>query len=148
MRFANVREALDYITIGDGAEWSEEKMDKVYHFLKKLPHNPKEIDFGYGFITMTVKDYNAGWFAVVKYGKHEGRLSVKIVDGDMMDAREGRVKTNKEALELLEKYEAVECPSDTDKYWHMSDDHKYWSKMNDLFMKYLSERKSIESQLA
>ena len=143
----NVRDAIAYACKGDGIDFNRETYDKLISYFYKLPHNPKEttfLNFGREFI---IKDYSEGWFAVVAVWVEDEKIRVKLCDGDMMDKDDNRAKSNKEALEIMAKFDDIKWASDIDEYWNMSDDHKYWSRMNDINRKAHWESDRLYSKL-
>lgn len=128
MKFT-VKEGLEYFKLGNEMDYTEERLEKIESFIKKFPHNPRETRIQHvsnGIIKiMYIKDFEKGWFAEVYIGYGNNKIIAQVVDGDNLDTNENRVKTNHEALELLEIYHSLKYMSDIDKYWQMSDDHKY-----------------------
>lgn len=139
-----IREALDYIEQANGKPYTEELHIKVEKFLHNLPRNPENDRYD----EVTVKDYNNGWFAVVRFFKNmDGTMFIKRVDGDNMDENPNRVKTNEEALQVLKELDEIRFASDIDEHWNMSDDHRYWRRMNDLDNKAWNKREQLLKKL-
>lgn len=123
-----VRDALKCIAKGDGQPFSFEQREKIINFIRKLPHNPKnyfEILRGHSdgdILRYTVMDYNEGWFATITIGDDRKTFNIHI-DGDNLDRNNpNRVKSNDEAMKLIEEFHAIKFYSDYDQYWQMSDD--------------------------
>jgi hypothetical protein len=143
----NVRDALAYAVKGDGMEYSEEKYDKLYKFLKGLPHNPNEVEHFISGVTFYIKDYKEGWFAQINLHHDKEKIYISMPDGDMMDKSDTRVKCNYEALKLMKELSEVKWAYDIDKHWNMSDDHRYWNKMNKIDEDARFTTRNIYSQL-
>lgn len=142
-----VSEALDYVQRATGMEYTEELNDKVLNFLQKLPRHPCEVRYDGSRTDITIRDYDYGWFVTVLVMNDKGKMLVKVVDADNLDPSPSRVKTNAEALALLQEYSEIRFASDVDKHWNMSDDHKYWRKMNDMDNRAREKQDEIKRKL-
>lgn len=144
-----VREALAYIVRGNGMTYTEQLNSKVRKFICSLPHSPAETRYDMNFgDRYTIKDYEEGWFAVVKVHEDNGKMIVEIIDGDNMDDNPNRVKSNAEALAILEEINDIKYATDFDEYWDMTDDHKYWRKMNQLNTDSRAKENSLKLKLS
>ena len=138
-----VREAIDYALKADGMPYTMELQDKLYDYFKKLPRNPEMDSRG----EFTICDYSEGWYVEVKFGHNDSNLYVKVVDSDALDHSDERVKSNKEAMEILDKISKIKFASDIDQYWNMSDDHGYWRRMSDFDKKSTQEYNRLVRKL-
>jgi len=142
-----VSEALDYVQRATGMEYTEELNNKVLNFLEKLPRHPCEVRYDGSRTDITIRDYDYGWFVTVLVMNDKGKMLVKVVDADNLDPNPNRVKTNTEALALLQEYNEIKYAIDIDKHWNMSDDHKYWRKMSELNDRAFAKADEIERKL-
>ena len=142
-----VREALDYVQRATGMEYTEELNNKVLNFLEKLPRHPREVRYDGSRTDITIRDYDYNWYVTVLVMNDKGKMIVKVVDADNLDPNPNRVKTNAEALALLQEYNEIKYAIDIDKHWNMSDDHKYWRKMSELNDRAFVKADEIERKL-
>ena len=138
-----VREAIDYAVKADGMPYTMELQDKLYYYFKKLPRNPQMDSWG----EFTICDYSEGWYVKVLFGQNDSKLYVEIEDCDKLDYSDEMVKSNKEAMEILDKISKIKFASDIDKYWDMSDDHGYWRRMSDFDKKATNEYNRLVRKL-
>lgn len=144
-----VRESLEYIEKATGMTYTEELQDKILNFLDKLPHHPSNVQYHHnGGLIVTICDYDYGWFAEVLVENDNGVMNVERRDGDNLDPNPQRVKSNTEALALLNEYSEIKWASDIDEYWNMSDDHKYWRRMNEMNERAFEKQNEIKNKLA
>lgn len=141
-------EALKYVVKANGQPFTVDLRDRVIKFLSLLPHHPSDTEYYSDGVKRTVRDYDYGWYTDVLVIESNGKLSVEIVDGDNLDPNPNRVKSNAEALALLEEYRNIKWASDVDEYWNMSDDHKYWCRMNDINLRAFAKQDEIKNKLA
>ncbi|PJZ18595.1 hypothetical protein CEW46_27655 [Bacillus cereus] len=125
-----VKESIDYVIQGTGLPYTETMFSKIKKFLELLPHNPK----GVNHITDAcsqyyIMDYEQSWYVRIEVVAQNHKIIVGILDTDGLGPNPDRVKTNHEALELMKQYKEIKYPEDIDKHWRMSDDHRYWRRM-------------------
>ncbi|UGO50872.1 hypothetical protein PQE70_gp019 [Bacillus phage vB_BanS_Nate] len=143
-----VREAVDYAIKATGKDYTEELQNKIVNFLSKLPRHPQEISHDTNRVDVTLRDYDYGWYITVLVMNDKGKMLVKVVDGDNLDPNPQRVKSNTEALQVMKELSEVKWASDIDEYWNMSDDNKYWRRMNDINMNALDQTRRLKNKLA
>ncbi|AYP68163.1 hypothetical protein PQE75_gp031 [Bacillus phage vB_BcoS-136] len=142
-----VRESLNYIRKGNGTRFDRDTFNKMERFIRNLPQNPSDAILLNGGTQYTIKDYFEGWFAVIQIYHLDGRIMIEIVDGDNLDADENRVKSNTEALNLMKELKGIVYAHHIDKYWHMTDDHKYWRRMNEMDKEAIRKSDEIKRRL-
>lgn len=141
-----IKEALKLACSIDGKGYTKERYDKLVKFLKNLPQNPS--DFKYGSeLKFTIKDYFEGWYAIVAVSNNNGRINVEIIDGDMMDKSQERVKDNAEALKVMEELRSIKYAYDIDQHWNMTDDHRYWNRMHEHDIKMRNKADELRRKL-
>lgn len=138
-----VRDAIQYILKADGMPYTDELEDKIYKFMKKLPKDPEKCFYR----EWCICDYNEGWFAEIKMKVVDGKISIKLINGDNLDPSEDRVKTNQEALKVLNELENIKSAYDIDQYWIYSDDHTYYNKMSEIDNQAYWKRQECYSKL-
>ena len=142
-----VEEAVDYILKADGMPFTEELLGKVRNFIRKLPRNPQNdsinkfeiADYSeriYYKIWIDYNPYYMGDDGEVKVSEGGKIFHINMYESGVIPPNpeifKHRVKSNEEALEVLKEIESIKFAYDIDKYWNMSDDHSYWSKMSDM----------------
>ncbi|UUV46907.1 hypothetical protein [Bacillus phage vB_BanS-Thrax4] len=143
-----VREALDYVVKAHGRPYTEELKDKILNFLDKLPHSPDDYGYVTGGTLRTVRDYDYGWYASVIVYEYKGSIHVELIKGDNLDPNPNRVKSNTEALQVMQELSEIKWASDIDKFWNMSDDHKYWRKMSEMNDRAMEQTNKLKRKLA
>ncbi|UUV46374.1 hypothetical protein [Bacillus phage vB_BanS-Thrax2] len=143
-----VREAVDYTVKGTGKEFTPELQGKIVNFLSKLPRHPDEIRYDYNRVDITLRDYDYGWYITVLVMNDNGNMLVKVIEGDNLDPNPNRVKSNVEALQVMKELSEIKWASDIDEYWNMSDDHKYWRRMNEMNDRAMEQTNRLKNKLA
>lgn len=142
-----VKEALKRACSLNGSEYTKERYKKLLNFLEKLPQNPSDKRYKSDGFEFTIKDYSEGWYAIVSLSDKNGVINIETIDGDMMDANEKRVKSNQEAIKVMEEIKSIKYAYDIDKYWNMSDDHRYYRSMSEHDNKMKIKEMGLRSKL-
>src|SRR5690606_36172510 len=93
-------------------------------------------------------DYEQGWYVKIHYWRDVKKnvFKLEVIDGDGINPNR-RVKSNKEAMELLSELYSIKSAIDIDEYWMMSDDYGYADRMRQLDMKAEGKRNQIKQLL-